>query len=307
MIVYLNGSYVDAAGATVSLFDGGYLFGDGLYETLRLYGGRPHDLEGHLARLARELELLGYEWRPQADLFRAVLGELAIRNGLADQDTQARLTVSRGGGPERPLPLERFGELPPTVSVFLLPIPAEYAIWQREGISVSIMKPVFARGNFPQLKTLNYLPPVMAQRFAHAEGNQEALLIDRHGKLLEGAASNIFVHRSGRLLTPPPVLGILAGRTRALVMQIAARHGTPCEESAIERRDLLMADEVFVSGSVKEIVPVVRVDGQRIADGQPGPVTLSLQKQYRQAVQDGLADGRTAAAPGPDAAAGESQ
>ncbi len=290
MIVYLNGSYVDAAAATVSLFDGGYLFGDGLYETLRLYRGRPFDLEGHLARLTRELELLGYAWRPDAALLGAVLRELAIRNGLADEDAHARLTISRGGAPERPLPLEQTAEIPPTVSAYLLPVPPEYAVWQRDGIAVSLMKPPFARGNFPQLKTLNYLPPVMALRFARAEGSQEAILIDRHGKLLEGAASNLFVVRGGRLITPPVLLGILAGRTRALVMQLAARLGHACEEAALERRDLLMADEAFVSGSVKEIVPVVRADGQRIADGRPGAVTVSLQKQYRQAVADSLAE-----------------
>lgn len=289
MIVYLNGSYVDAAAASVPLFDGGYLYGDGLYETLRLYDGRPFDLEGHLARLRRELELFAFEWRPDLDLIRAVLAELAVRNGLTAGDARARLTISRGGAPENPLPLADLAQLPTTVSAWLQPLPAELAAWQRDGIGIRVARSPFARGNFPQLKTLNTLPAVMALRFAHAEGAQEAILVDRHGKLLEGSTSNLFLVREGSLFTPPARLGLLAGRTRTLVMALAERRGLACHEEACERRDLLTADEVFVCGSVKEIVPAVRADGQAIGDGRPGPVTQALQTEYRQAVRDSLA------------------
>ena len=285
--------------ARVSLFDGGYLYGDGLYETLRLYAGRPADLDGHLGRLTRELELLGYAWRPEAAAIRALLGELATRNGLAGQDARARLTVSRGGSPDDPLPLAGFDALPETISAWVTPIAPEVAAWQRDGIAACVMKSPFARGNFPQLKTLNYLPALMALRFAHAEGCQEALLVDRQGKLLEGTCSNLFVVRDGQLLTPPSRLGLLAGRTRARVLGLAAAAGLRPLESALERRDLLTAPEAFLSGSVKEIVPLVRVDGQPVGEGLPGPVTRDLQKRYRQAVLDDLAQpGGDCAVPG---------
>lgn len=289
MIVYLNGAFVDAQEAHVSLFDGGYLYGDGLYETLRLYQGRPFDLAEHLARLARELELLGYGWRPDADTVHSVLVELAERNDLASGDARARLIVSRGGGPAEPLPLDGLLDLPPTVAAWVQPLPPELTAWQRDGIAVSVMRPPFARGNFPQLKTLNCLPPVMALRFAHQSGSQEALLTDRHGKLLEGTASNLFLVAGDRLTTPAARLGLLAGRTRALVLELARSQGLIVEEAACERRELLTADEVFLSGSVKEIVPVVRVDGQRVGDGAPGPRTRALQSAYRQAVRESLA------------------
>jgi len=151
------------------------------------------------------------------------------------------------------------------------------------------MKPPFARGNFPQLKTLNYLPAVMALRFAFAEGCQEALLTDRHGKLLEGSTSNLFLVRDGRLVTPPSRLGLLAGRTRALVLRLAPEAGLEVEEAAIERRDLLTAAEAFLSGSVKEIVPLVRADGAPVGGGRPGPVTRDLQQRYQRAVREHLA------------------
>ena len=289
MIVYLNGAFLEAASARVSLFDGGYLYGDGLYETLRLYAGRPADLDGHLGRLTRELELLGYAWRPEAAAIRALLGELAARNGLAGEDARARLTVSRGGSPDDPLPLAGLDALPETVSAWVTPIAPEVTAWQRDGIAACVMKSPFARGNFPQLKTLNYLPALMALRFAHAEGCQGALLVDRQGKLLEGTGSNLFVVRDGQLLTPPSRLGLLAGRTRARVLGLAAAAGLRPLESALERRDLLTAPEAFLSGSVKEIVPLVRVDGQPVGDGLPGPATRDLQKRYRQAVLDDLA------------------
>mgnify|MGYP001070378891 CR=1 FL=1 len=289
MIVYLNGEFLDAADARVSLFDGGYLYGDGLYETLRLYAGRPFDLEGHLHRLTRELGLLGYAWRPDPGSLRAIFQELARRNELGERDARARLTISRGGSPQQPLPVERVSELPATVSAWVEPIPAEIPRWQAEGIGVSIMKPPFARGNFPQLKTLNYLPALMALRFARAEGCEEAILTDRQGKLLEGVSSNLFVVRDGKLATPPSRLGLLAGRTRALVMEIAGAAGLVAQETGIERRDLLMAGEAFLSGSVKEIVPVVRAEGATIGDGRPGPVTRDLQARYGQAVRAALA------------------
>jgi len=293
MVVYLNGAYMEAAEARVSLFDGGYLHGDGLYETLRLYAGRPFDLDGHLARLTRELALLGYRWRPDPVAVGAIFTELAQRNGLLGVDARARLTISRGGSPEDPAPLAPAADLPETISAWTVPLPPDLAAWQADGVAVCVMKSPFARGNFPQLKTLNTLPPVMALRFAQVEGCQEAILIDRQGKLLEGATSNLFLVHGHRVTTPPARLGLLAGRTRALVLRLAGAAGLEVAESACDRRDLLTADEAFLSGSVKEIVPIVRADGRTIGTGLPGPVTRDLQERYRHGVADSLAPAPT--------------
>lgn len=291
MIVFLNGKYFEADEARISLFDGGYLYGDGMFETLRTYAGRPFDLPGHLARLSRNLEALGYAYRPDAGEIMAVLEELAARNGLADADARCRLTVSRGGDPADPLPLAEHGDLPPTVSIFMTPLPAALAKWQREGIAVLSMGAGFHRGDFPELKTLNYLTTVTALRRAHAAGCQEALLVDGESRVLEGATSNVFLAEAGALATPPLELGLLAGRTRDMVMSLASADGLVCREAPVALSDLRRADEVFLCGSVKEIVPVVAVDGAPVGDGAPGPITSRLQKRYRRGVLDALGGG----------------
>jgi len=291
MIVYLNGSYVDASTAKISLFDGGYLFGDGLFETLRCYGGRPFDLEGHLERLQRQLDLLSYSWLPDGGTIRVIIDKLAKENDLIDQDARVRVTISRGAPVGNPLEMFDLEDRETTFSITLVPLPKELPLWQREGVSVQIMKPFFARGNFPQLKTLNYLPSLLANRFAHASQCQEALLVNRQGQMLEGASSNIFLIREGTFCTPPPRLGLLAGRTRAMVLEAARKLGHPCQELPFDRRDLFTAEEVFLTSSIKEVVPVVYIDGSPVASGRPGELTLDLQKQYRQDVENALADG----------------
>ncbi|MBC8423065.1 aminotransferase class IV [bacterium] len=288
MIIFLNGKYCDADEARISLFDGGYLYGDGMFETIRLYAGRPFDLSGHLERLGRNLEALGYAYRPSPRELADVIAQLVRRNGLDGRDARGRLTVSRGGGPGDPLPLTDHGSLQPTVSVFLQPLDPALARWQRDGIGVLSMRAGFQRGDFPHLKTLNYLTTVTALRLAHAAGCQEALLVDGENRVLEGATSNVFVVAGGTLLTPPLELGLLAGRTRDMVLAHANAAGLSCREAPLTIRDLCAADEAFLCGSVKEIVPVVAVDGSPVGDGTPGPVTRRLQKEYRRGVEDAL-------------------
>ena len=289
MIVYLNGSYLEAAEARVSAFDGGFLYGDGLFETMRLYSGRPFDLDGHLSRLRRELELLGYSWSVELGELRDILIELSSRNGLADQDSRARVTVSRGGIPGELLPREDLQNLTPTLFVTLAPLPRKLAVWQNEGVHVQVMKPAFARGNFPQLKTLNYLPSLMALRLIPTDC-QEAILIDRQGKILEGATSNIFIVNGERLMTPPARLGLLAGCTRKLVLDVIRSLGYSCEEVAFDRRDLVTASEVFLTSSVREVTPVVHIDDSAVQEGRPGSITMAIQEKYRQDVRDALAE-----------------
>jgi branched-subunit amino acid aminotransferase/4-amino-4-deoxychorismate lyase len=265
------------------------MYGDGLFESLRLYRGKPFDLEGHLERLQRQLSLLGFTWAPSGEVVQTILAELLSRNNLQGQDARLRLTISRGGVPGDLLPPTEGPDLEPTFSVVITPLPLELATWQRDGVAVQVMKAAFARGNFPQLKSLNYLPSLLAMRFALAKDCHEAIFIDRQGKVLEGATSNVFIVTAGSLRTAPPRLGLLAGRTRALVIDAAKSLGHSCQELAFERRELLLADEVFLTSSVREIIPVTRVDKAIVADGTPGPITRMLQEKYRQQVQDYLA------------------
>lgn len=300
MIVFLNGKYLDAREARIGLFDGGYLYGDGVFETIRLYGGRPFDLEGHLGRLAANLAALDFAWRPEPAAVAAIVAQLVRRNGLAGRDARCRLNVSRGGAPEDPLPLEGLGDLAPTVSAWVEALGGHLPAWQRDGVPVALLREGFRRGNSPGVKSLNYLPTVLALREARRRGCAEALICDERDRLLEGATSNVFVVRDGRLATPPLSRGLLGGRTRALVLEAAARLGLPCAEADVTAADLAGADEVFLCGSVKEIVPVTAVDGAPVGGGAPGPLTRRLQEAYRRGVRDSLGGGAGDPAGPPD-------
>ncbi len=148
----------------------------------------------------------------------------------------------------------------------------------------------FSRGNVPELKTLNTLPSILAQRMAAAADCPEAILTGPDGVLLEGAASNLFLVIGGELLTPAPGAGFLAGLTREKILELAKTAGIKIREMKLFKHDLEKASEIFVVGSIREVVPVVIIDGQKVSDGTPGPVTLRIQREYRKMIETLLAD-----------------
>ncbi len=284
MIVYLNGKYVDATAAVISVWDGGFLYGDGIYTTLRLYGGRPADIAAHCRRLkrhARELDLP----LPLAEAdFAAIATRLAEVNGLTKQDGRLRITVSRGGDPDHPLPLAGLDSIKSTVLVTLAPIGPELERWQDEGIPVVTLDPTFARGNFPALKTLNSLATLRALRRAAAAGCPEAILTDQGGFLLEGAISNLFLVIDGQLFTPVRSGGFLAGRTRERILDIAGAENIKVIKKDLDRSHLEAADEVFTASSVREVLPVVSIDGRVVGCGSAGVLTRLIQRRYRELI-----------------------
>jgi branched-chain amino acid aminotransferase len=289
MQVYLNGQYIDAAEAHVSVWDGGYLYGDGIYTTLRLYAGRPLDLPAHLERLRRHAAALELPVPLSDEQTGTIIEALVAANGLRDHDGRLRITISRGGDPDDPLPLRDLGRLTPTILFTLAPVPASLAEWAQGGIRACLLEPGSARGNLPHLKTLNGLPALLAQRQAAARGCQEAILVSDDGRLLEGAVSNLFLAKDGCLATPAGAEGLLAGRTRERVLALAAGLGLACERRRLLPDDLRGADEAFTASSVREILPVVAVDGAAIGDGRPGPLTRRLQAAYRKLVAGAVA------------------
>ncbi len=290
MIVYLNGAYLPAAQAQVSVFDGGYLYGDGIYTTLRLYRGLPLDLVAHYERLVRHSSQLEIGFDLPLDDLREAIAELVARNALRDTDGRLRITVSRSGESSRPLPLENLSQIPSTVVMTLTPVAPELASWQANGIPVICLSEAYARGNFPELKTLNSLATLSALRRAAAAGCPEALLSGPDGRLLEGAVSNIFLVAGKHLVTPASAGGFLAGRTRERILKIAARENLAVHQTVIDRRDLATAGEVFVVSSVREVLPVVTVDGAAVGEGIPGPVTRLIQEKYRALIARDLQD-----------------
>jgi len=286
-VVYLNGKLVPATRARISALDRGFLYGDGLFETVRAYRGRTFALEEHMERLEATARILGLPI-PRVDWERT-LGALLQRNGLEERDAWLRITVSRGPGipdlrpPARPVP---------TVLVTAGRVPRAVRRLQRRGARVILLP--FARGGFlSEHKTLDYLPAVIGKTLASRRRAFEALYVTPHKRVTEGTTSNVFAIFGERLLTPP-VSGILAGITRKHVLSLAEQAGLKPAEQPLTTGSLQKADEVFLTSTIAEVLPVIAIDGKPVGTGKVGAATHRLQQMFRRLVAARLSS------PGPD-------
>ncbi len=284
MQVYLNGDFLPADKAGISIFDGGFLFGDGVYTTLRVYRGIARDLPEHWRRLRQHAQALEIPLDLELEDLVRITERLVADNRLQDHDGRLRITVSRGGTPANPLPLRNLELLHPTVLATVSPVAPEIAVWQRSGIGALVLGPVYARTHFPELKTLNGLTTVLALRQAARMDCQEAFLTTGDGLILEGAVSNLFMVRGEELFTPENRGGFLPGITRRRIISLAKELGIPCRATRLHRRDLASAGEIFCASSVREILPVVRIDNQDVGNGRPGPLTAKILAAYHRAM-----------------------
>lgn len=273
----LNGRLLPEPDARVPALDRGLLYADGLFETLRCYGGRPFLLAEHWARLSASAAFLGIPF-PAVDP-AALVARLLGANGLAD--ASVRLTLTRGSLPAGPRPA---GAGEPTLLVQARRLRPDLGRSAEAGIGgCRLPWPLRARGLPLQgHKTLCYLPSVLA--LGAVPAGEEPLLETTEGHLSEGATTNIFWVRGGRLFTPHLDCGCLPGVARRLVLSLAADAGIPVEEGFYPASDLADADEAFVTNSVVEVTPLVRLDGAALGDGRPGPATRGLQAAYRREV-----------------------
>jgi branched-chain amino acid aminotransferase len=198
-------------------------------------------------------------------------------NELTSTDAAVRLTVSRGAGPFGIIPSK---SLRPTTMMLATPVDARVPDAQRRGVRICFFPFRLVTATLPSHKTLHYMPAVLGKMIARRRGAWEAVYLGADDTVLEGTTSNLFAVERGRLITPP-LRGILPGVTRHAVTTLAKRAGVPVVERRLTRRELLRADEVLLTASTIEVLPVVRVEGTRIADGKPGPVTRTLQERYR--------------------------
>jgi D-amino acid aminotransferase len=276
--VFLNGRIVDASRATVSVYDRGLLYGDGLFETMRAYKSVAFAIEEHFHRLRTSADILGLPI-PNLD-WPGAIAALIERNGLARQDAWVRLTVTRGPAEPSVLP----PDLPkPTTIMMVRPVDRDVSEHQKRGVKVALLP--FSRSGFiPEHKSLNYLPAVVGKVLASYHGAYEGLFVRSDHVLTEGTTTSAFIVRDGMLWTAPEG-GILPGVTRALVMQLARDNGIRVVEREITTTDLRLADEAFLTSSIIEIVPIVHVDEAPLATGHPGPLTAKLQKLYQAAVK----------------------
>lgn len=278
MWIFLNDRFVKREEATVSVFDHGFLYGDGIYETLRSYDGRIFMLAQHLARLQRSARLIGLEIPiPEKD-WPALLGDAIARNQLSD--AYLRITVSRGTGEIGLDP----GLCPkPTVVVIAKPFQAYPPRLFKEGVSLitTTVHRNLATALSPQIKSLNFLNNILAKQEATKAGAFDGIMLNAEGRLTECTTSNVFFVQHGTLCTPSVACGILDGITRDVVLTLAKEQGIKTEESAYTPEALRQADECFLTNTTMEIMPVRDVDQHLVGSGKPGPLTLALHKQFR--------------------------
>ena len=275
-IAWVNGALVPPEQAAISPLDRGFLYGEGLFETMRAYRGRVFRLSQHLDRLfagAQELDLIP----PPREYMTKAVEEALAAGSLTD--ASVRLTVTPGIDGDSPT-------LVVLVRPLALPPPERY---QHGCLAVSVPAAQVAATSLRRVKSLNYLDKLLAHRAAVQKGAQEAILVDPDGCVVEGAMRNLFAVIDGALVTPPLTRGFLPGITRATVLEIAQQQSLPCAERDLPLTELYTADEAFLTSSLAEILPIASVDAHPIGASAPGAITRALTDGYRALVAEELA------------------
>ncbi|MEM4151216.1 MAG: branched-chain-amino-acid transaminase [Nitrososphaerota archaeon] len=277
-LIYIDGEFYAKSSAKISVFDHGFLYGDGVFEGIRVYGGVVFKLREHVERLYRSAKAIRLEIPMTVDeMVDAVIKTVRV-NGF--RDAYIRLVVTRGVG-DLGLDPRKCGK--PSVIVIVEQLEPILGAKSREtGVKLIISStrrdPVYATSH--EVKSLNYLNSILAKLEAIAAGADDAVMLDSRGFVSEATGANIFVVRSGVLVTPPVTAGILPGITRAFVMELARRLGIPVEERDITPTELLTSDEVFLTGTGAEIVPVAMISGVKIGKIVPGPITSKIMGEF---------------------------
>jgi branched-chain amino acid aminotransferase len=282
MKVYLNGKFVEEADAKISVFDHGLLYGDGVFEGIRLYSGNVFRLEQHLERLENSAKAILLTMPlTREELSRAACETCRI-NGLSD--AYIRLVITRGEGDLGLAPW-----LCPKPSIFI--IASEISLYPAEQYEkglriVTVPTRRVGPGALPStVKSLNYLNNILAKIEAKQFGADEGVVLNDQGYVAECTADNIFIVHRGTILTPPASQGALEGITRGAILDIAAELGLPAKEANLTRFDIWCADECFLTGTGAEVIPVVGLDGREIGTGHPGPVTRRVLEEFRRRVR----------------------
>lgn len=281
-IVYLDGKFVPLSQAKVSILDRGFSYGDALFETLRVYSGKIFRLDLHLDRLKRGADLIFMKLPETRERIEDILYETFNRNQGAD--AVIRMTVTRGQG----LPGKLWqDDCSPTLSVHVRPYQAPPEEWYQKGVPVSLIPDSAARlgGVSEQIKSANYLSQILARKQADDQQSVEGVMINERGEVCDGTISNIFLVENGQLSTPAVNGYVLAGVTRQVVLELAGETGVPTLERAVSPDEMVKADEVFLTNTGWEILPVTRIDGETVGSGRPGLLTRTLQQEFRKSVE----------------------
>lgn len=279
--VYLSSrdAVVDPAEATVSVFDRGFLYGDSVYETMRTAGGgKPVELQRHLERLARSGDGIGMDIPLDADALASIIAKTHAATG--NDESYVRMMITRGEGP---IGLDTRKSEAPTVVVVAQPLQLPSADTYARGLRAVLVQVDKAGGGLldPGIKTGNYLNNIIALREAIRRGGDDAILYTSAGEVAEGATSNIFAVVEGTLVTPDLRAGLLPGITRQVVCELAAQTGHPVHQQKLEPDALRKAHEVFLTSSIRGIMPVTSIDAVPVGHGGIGPVTQVLRERYQ--------------------------
>jgi len=281
-IIFMNDRLVPEEEAKVSVFDHGLLYGDGVFEGLRSYSGRVFRLDAHLDRLWASARAIALEIPLAKDVVAQAVNDTLAANKLIDG--YVRLVITRGAGS---LGLDPSRTKNPQVIVIADTISLYPREFYEKGLRIvtAATQRVHSAALSPRIKSLNYLNNIMAKLEGLQAGCVEALMLNHKGEVAECTGDNVFVIRSGSLLTPPPDAGILEGITRGAVMDLAHAAGIACHEATLTRYDLYTADECFLTGTAAEVIPVVEIDGRKVGSGIPGPITARLTADFHTLVR----------------------
>jgi branched-chain amino acid aminotransferase len=279
LMIYLNGKLVPQEQATVSVFDHGVLYGDGVFEGIRAYNGRVFRLEQHIDRLYAGAHTLMINIPISKDEMCKAVCDTCAANNLTD--AYIRLVVTRGAGD---LGLDPRKCTTPTIFVIAASIQMYPEEFYQKGLELITCS---TRRNSPQtldpaMKSLNYLNNILAKIETIQAGVPEGIMLTADGYVSECTGDNLFIVKGNTLTVPPLHLGNLGGITRQTIMELAEAEGLEVREEMFRLHDLYSADEFFITGTAAEVVPGVKVDGRLIADGKPGPVTQRLRKRYQE-------------------------
>ena len=282
MKIYLDGKLVDEKDAKISVFDHGFLYGDGVFEGIRSYGFLVFKLKEHIDRLFESAHSIMLKIPlSKKEMAEAIIKTLKA-NGL--KDAYIRIVISRGKGDlgldPRKCKQASVVIIADTIALY----PKELYDKGIEIVTVPTIRNLCEALN-PQIKSLNYLNNILAKIEAINAGCQEALMLDHLGYVAECTGDNIFVVKKGELYTPPQCMGTLRGITRDTVLDIARKKKIPTNEHVLTRHELFISDECFLTGTAAEIVPVVKVDGRVIGDAKPGKTTKTIMKEFKKVIK----------------------
>ena len=278
-LIYLNDEFVPKEKAVISVYDHGFLYGDGVFEGIRVYEGNVYKLTEHINRLYESAHSIMLTIPHTKEKMQEIIIETVEKNNF--MSAYIRVVISRGTGD---LGLDPRNCAEPTVIVIAESLAIYSNALYEKGLKLASV--VNRRSSpdvlNPQIKSLNYLNNILVKLSSVQADADEALILNNQGYVTEGSADNIFIIKDGVIKTPPVYLGALEGITRSAIIEIAQENGYDLEEVPFTLHDVYIADEVFLTGTAAEVIPVVTVDGRRIGNGKPGDITNQLLKSFRE-------------------------